>query len=140
MKNLETWQPKEGELVWVKDHHENWEGKGRIIQMTCGDMLAVVYYSYTWIVLNLTCNVLDLEPYTDQDKKIDFSKVGQWLKCGDNIVEVIIDCDSHCFYGEYLGSVTSCKFSKDLKWKLLTSEQMQPLLDAIAALKESRSD
>jgi hypothetical protein len=135
--NIETeWQPKEGELVWNAIH-----------KLKCRVFDGVYSEGLRWAGCDLrtgdwhsSSDFDGCEPYTNQDAKIDFSKTGQWLKCGDNIVEVIIDCDSHCFYGEYLGGVTSCKFSKDLRWKLLTSEQMQPLLDAIAALMESRSD
>jgi len=86
------------------------------------------------------CVMSELEPYTSQDAKIDFSIAGQWVKCGDNIIKVILNDEARCFWGEYLGGVATYKFSKDLKWQLLTLEQVQPLLDAIAALTENQSD
>ena len=138
------WQPKEGELVWILDHKPSTNYftpcKGQVIRsVDDGD----IWIGYKNKSRQLVCRYLKnitIEPYADQDKKIDFSVAGQWVKCGDNIVKVILNEDSHCFWGEYLGGVNSHKFSKDLTWQILTPEQINPILDAIKALTESQND
>ena len=141
----EAWQPKEGELVWVKGRKNQGiifhsPTKGKVVEFEGCLYTAWKHSEHSTTLTNEPLLFLELEPYTDQDKNIDFSKAGQWVKCGDKMIKVTVNEDSNSFWGEHLGGWDSYKFSKDLNWKLLTPEQMKPLLDAYNALTESQND
>ena len=136
----EQWQLKEGDLVWNKGQ----EFKAKVVQGLKGELYYLAFddygcermYSGIQRIKNL------FEPYTDQDKKIDFSKSGQWLSFGDSIVKTCGKQFPETFGGHYLGqhNTPPCEFRIHDNWQLLTHEQMQPLLDAIEAITESQSD
>jgi hypothetical protein len=141
MKNLETWQPKEGDLVW----HKFFEAKVKFLYMgnNLGDTKFPIVEDCELGKHIVTLS--ELEPYTGQDKKIDFSIPEQWLKCNKTIIKT---SGRYCkmggnisFGGCYLGQDgTDYDFSDRPNWQLLTAEQMRPILEAHKALMESRSD
>jgi len=138
--NIEQWQLKEGDLVWNKVQ----EFKAKVVQGLKGELYYLAFddygcermYSGIQRIKNL------FEPYAGQDKKIDFSKAGQWLSFGDSIVKTCGKQFPETFGGHYLGqhNTPPCEFRIHDNWQLLTHEQMQPLLDAIEAITESQSD
>ena len=134
----EQWQPKEGELVW----HKFFKFKVIFLYMAnaLGDTKCPIVQDCDSD--KHICVMSELEPYANQDAKIDFSVVGQWLRWGRTIFKTNGVEDGDCFFGSYLGDglKRSLKISKNVKWQLLTPEQVQPLLDAIAALTENQSD
>lgn len=128
----EQWQPKEGELVWSKGNkikmkaHYNFNGN----------------VFYTGEKGYIGGGVFEIEPYANQDAKIDFSIAGQWVRCGNTIVQTSGTHDKGHVYVYFLGDGLNeaKKVSKLFKWQLLTPEQMKPLLDAYSAITESQSD
>ena len=145
--NIEQWQLKEGDLVWNKVQ----EFKAKVVQGLKGELYYLAFddygcermYSGIQRIKNL------FEPYAGQDKKIDFSKAGQWLR---NAEDGLI-----CTFGE-LGRESEILFlalpfgaeyrrentrlyNTNVAWQLLTREQINPILEAIdKALRESQSD
>jgi hypothetical protein len=147
MKNLETWQPKKGELVWVLDHKPatNYFTPciGQVIRSAEDDELWIGYKNKSGQLVCRYLKNITIEPYAKQDvPKIDFSVAGQWLKWGKTLFITNGVEDGDCFFGSYLGDGLrhSSKISKKLNWQLLAAEQMKPLLDAYKAFTESRSD
>jgi len=139
----EQWQPKEGDLVWVKF-------LGIKIRFYC--MSKSLPISNPLVGHNevdtFPVPLSELEPYTNQDKPvIDFTVAGQWLYCSDyGIVKTYGDidefeqkCDSNSFAAIHFGAefqelnTTWCEVA--CNWKLLTPEQMQPILDQVEKLK-----
>ena len=88
------------------------------------------------------CVMSELEPYANQDAKIDFSIAGQWVRVGNTIVQTSGTHDKGHIYVYFLGDGLNeaKKVSKLFKWQLLTAAQMKPLLDAYSAITESQSD
>lgn len=147
--NIEQWQPKEGDLVWVKGRKNQGNifhspTKGKIVEFEGSLYAAWKSSKHSTTLTNEPLLFLEIEPYADQDKKIDFSKAGQWLyNKRKGIVKTTGMCDELKFTGIDLLSGKYRYSYPDYNnghWKLLTPEQVQPLLDAIKGLTESQSD
>lgn len=128
----EQWQPKEGELVWVKFLEKSFK------------VDSIHENSKAWVFNNLYLGHLfpvplsELEPYTNQDKpKIDFSKGEQWLTDGYSIVKNTGAFNDEVFYGHYLGQMYSgsIKFNIKKPWKLLNEKQEKLILELINKIK-----
>ena len=132
----EQWQPKEGELVWHKFF------KFKVIFLYMANALGDTKFP---IVQDCdsdkhVCVMSELEPYDNQDTKIDFSVAGQWLRnAEDGIVctfgELSRESESIFlalpFGAEFNRQNTQLHTSK-VAWQLLAPEQMKPILELIA--------
>ena len=128
----EQWQPKEGSQAWCNF-------------LNCKCDIYTVYKKYVDIGIkpndiynhSFPVPISEIEPYTDQDKKIDFSKSGQWLSFGGSIVKTCGKQFPETFGGHYLGQHNThyYEFRIHDNWKLLTPEQMKPILSALEKLK-----
>lgn len=133
----EQWQPKEGEVVWVKFLETN----ARIIGFgsnKSGGLQYTIIYTSKILDEPFPVSLSELEPYTDQDKpKIDFSIAGQWLKAGSTVVCTFgeVEGDNY-FYCHYLGGLgwQPKKMRVEADWRLLTPEQINPILELMSAL------
>jgi hypothetical protein len=140
------WQPKEGDKVWIEDY----KATGRIAKHPESDDMCVVFYDgnvFIWIKLESLGKErftgFTLEPYNNQDKtKIDFSVPGQWLHNGSRFVHNSGTVDGDFFFASYLGDGIGIyvKIKITSKWRIVTPEQMKPLLLAMATIMENRTD
>ena len=128
----EEWQPKEGELVWCVFKNNRKPKKGRVIKCPDTDALGVYYCNDGGYLMDYP--ISSCEPYDNQDAKIDFSIAGQWVRNDSNVVLITTgETDELIFYGFNPRNGAECKFRSDLfNWKLLTPEQMKPILELIA--------
>lgn len=126
----EQWQPKEGELVW----HKFFKFKVIFLYMAnaLGDTKCPIVQDCDSD--KHICVMSELEPYANQDAKIDFSIAGQWVRNDSNVVLITTgETDELIFYGFNPRNGAECKFRSDLfNWQLLTPEQMKPILELIA--------
>ena len=139
--NIEQWQPKEGDLVWNKVY----KNKAKLVSGQKGHIYYIFFNEegIECISPNFEIHKNQFEPYTDQDKKIDFSKSGQWLR---NAEDGLI-----CTFGElgreseilFLAVPFGAEFRRpnrrlyttNVAWQILTPEQINPILEAYKALK-----
>ena len=126
----EQWQPKEGELLW----HKFFKFKVIFLYMAnaLGDTKCPIVQDCDSD--KHVCVMSELEPYDNQDTKIDFSVAGQWVRNDSNVVLITTgETDELIFYGFNPRNGAECKFRSDLfNWQLLTPEQMKPILELIA--------
>lgn len=131
--NIEQWQPKEGELVWVKSLNPF---KGVLVHNKYNNKLEVCWFKTadevsSFVPVKEEFKKL-VEPYNNQDKPIiDFGKGEQWLTDGYSIVKNTGTFNSEVFYGHYLGQMYSgsIKFDIEKSWKLLDDNQVQLILE-----------
>ena len=133
----EQWRPKEGDLVWNKVY----ENKAKLVSGQKGHIYYIFFdeRGIERISQNFEIHKNQFEPYTGQDKKIDFSKAGQWLRnAEDGLICTFGELGRESeilflalpFGAEYRRESTRL-YSANVDWQLLTREQINPILEAI---------
>ncbi len=131
-----TWQPKEGETVWVRFFKRKVEVNRIILSMECAWVFSDSISTECFPV-----PLSELEPYTGQDApKIDFSKEGQWLTNGKIFIctdgyEYKTDDGEYNFEAHQIGDSQKA-YSSCQNWQPCTALQIQIINSLIETLRK----